>query len=369
MNKAYHRKVAILAFRAVLLTRYAWGRLTGMPAQSNLAAVLHGIGDLRIEDHPMPVPGPNEVVVEVRSVGICGSDVHYYEHGRIGDHVVRTPMVLGHESSGVVVDSGTSGLAVGQRVTMEPGVPCGHCDQCRRGNYNLCPDVVFFATPPVDGSLARYVAVNAAFAHPVPDSMSDDAAALIEPLSVGLWANRKGGTGIGSRVLVTGAGPIGVLCALTARAAGAGWVGLADVHPARLKAASAFEVDEVIDAREGVDYADFRPEVLLECSGAPPVVTAGVKALRPLGRAVLVGMGPSEEQNLPVSTIQNRELTVTGTFRYAHTYPDAIAMVAGGRINLDALVGARLPLSESEAALKMGHTDPSVLKTVVLPQE
>jgi L-iditol 2-dehydrogenase len=342
-----------------------------MAAQTNLAAVLHGIGDLRVEEHPMPVPGPNEVVVEIRSVGICGSDVHYYEHGRIGDFVVSTPMVLGHESSGVVVDRGPGVTAprIGQRVAVEPGVPCGHCEQCRRGNYNLCPNVVFFATPPVDGTLARYVAVHEAFAHPVPDSMSDDAAALIEPLSVGLWANRRAGTGIGSRVLVTGAGPIGVLCGLTARAAGATWIGLADVHPARLEAARNFDVDEVIDARSGVDYAEFKPDVLLECTGAPPVVTAGIKALQPLGRAVLVGMGPSPEQSLPVSVIQNRELTVTGTFRYAHTYPDAIALVAAGRIDLDALVGARLPLAESEAALKMGHTDPSVLKTVVLVQQ
>jgi L-iditol 2-dehydrogenase len=211
--------------------------------------------------------------------------------------------------------------------------------------------------------------VHEAFAHPVPDSMSDDAAALIEPLSVGLWANRKAGTGVGSRVLVTGAGPIGVLCALAARAAGAGWVGIADVHPARLKAAAPFGFDDVIDAREDVDYADFRPDVLLECSGAAPVVSAGITALRPLGRAVLVGMSPSAEQSLPVATIQSRELTVTGTFRYAHTYPDAIALVAAGRIDLDALVGARLPLAESERGLKMGHTDPSVLKTVVLVQE
>jgi L-iditol 2-dehydrogenase len=342
-----------------------------MATQTNLAAVLHGVGDLRVEEHPMPVPGPNEVVVEIRSVGICGSDVHYYEHGRIGDFVVSSPMVLGHESSGVVVDRapGVTVPRIGQRVAVEPGVPCGHCEQCRRGNYNLCPNVVFFATPPVDGTLSRYVAVHAAFAHPVPDSMSDDAAALIEPLSVGLWANRRAGTGIGSRVLVTGAGPIGVLCALTARAAGATWTGLADVHPARLEAAGKFDVDEVIDARSGVDYAEFEPDVLLECTGAPPVVTAGIKALQPLGRAILVGMGPSPEQSLPVSVIQNRELTVTGTFRYAHTYPDAIALVAAGRIDLDALVGARLPLAESEAALKMGHTDPSVLKTVVLVQQ
>jgi len=338
---------------------------------ANLAAVLYGIGDLRIEDHPMPVPGPREVVVQITSVGICGSDVHYYEHGRIGDYVVDAPMVLGHESSGVIVDRGSDArtLPVGQRVAVEPGVPCGHCNQCRQGSYNLCPNVIFFATPPVNGSLARYVAVHEAFAHPVPDSLSDDAAALIEPLSVGVWANRKAGTGIGSRVLVTGAGPIGVLCALSARAAGAAWVGIADVHPARIEAVSAFGLDDVIDARTGVDYADFRPDVLLECSGVAPVVGAGIRALQPLGRAVLVGMGAAAEQSLPVATIQNRELTVTGTFRYAHTYPDAIALVASGRIDLDALVGARLPLAESERGLKMGHTDPSVLKTVVRVQE
>ncbi|GGK83757.1 NAD(P)-dependent alcohol dehydrogenase [Mangrovihabitans endophyticus] len=336
---------------------------------TNLAAVLHGIGDLRIEDRPMPTPGPDEVVVRIESVGICGSDVHYYEHGRIGDHVVRAPMVLGHESSGVVVEPGDSALRAGQRVAVEPGVPCGRCDQCRRGSYNLCPNVAFFATPPIDGSLAHFVAVNAAFAHPVPDGLSDDAAALIEPLSVGLWANRRAGTGLGSRVLVTGAGPIGVLCALAARAAGAGWVGLADVHPDRLAAAERFDADEVIDARNDVDYAAFRPDILLECSGAPPVVTAGVRALQPLGHAVLVGMGPTAEQNLPVSLIQNRELTVTGTFRYAHTYPDAIGLASSRRIDLDALVGARLPLKDAEAALKMGHTDPSVLKTVVRVQD
>jgi L-iditol 2-dehydrogenase len=337
----------------------------------NVAAVLHAPGDLRIEERPMPTPGPGEVLVQVGSVGICGSDVHYYEHGRIGDYVVHSPMVLGHEAGGVVVDrgAGATALAVGQRVAVEPGIPCSRCEQCRRGAYNLCPNVRFFATPPIDGALTRYVTVHEAFAHPVPDSLSDDAAALIEPLSVGIWANRRSATGIGSRVLVTGAGPIGVLAALTARAAGAGWVGLADVHPARLKAAEGFDVQDVIDARDGVDYATYRPDVLLECSGAPSVVTAGIKALQPLGRAVLIGMGPTPEQSLPVQTIQNRELCVTGTFRYAHTYPDAIALVAAGRIDLDELVGARLPLAESERALTMGRTDPSVLKTVVTVQE
>lgn len=337
----------------------------------NVAAVLHAAGDLRISERPVPMPGPGEVLVEVHSVGICGSDVHYYEHGRIGDYVVDSPMVLGHEASGVVVDRapGVTTIEIGRRVSIEPGVPCSLCEQCRRGAYNLCPDMRFFATPPIDGALARYVTVNAAFAHPVPDSLSDNAAALIEPLSVGIWANRRAATGIGSRVLITGAGPIGVLAALAARAAGAAWVGLADVHPDRLKAAGNFDVDDVLDARDLVDYASWRPDVLLECTGSAAVVSVGIRSLRPLGRAVLVGMGASAEQSLPVQAIQNRELSVTGTFRYAHTYPDAIALVAAGRINLDVLVGAQLPLADTERALTMGRTDPAILKTIVTVQE
>jgi L-iditol 2-dehydrogenase len=293
--------------------------------------------------------------------------VHYYEHGRIGDHVVREPMVLGHETSGVVVDRGALAdrHATGQRVALEPGVPCGQCRECRQGRYNLCPDVRFFATPPVDGSMARYVAIQQDFAHPVPDELSDDAAALIEPLSVGIWANRKAGTTVGSRVLVTGAGPIGVLAAQVARAAAAAHVAIVDVNPDRLATAAALGVDETIDARQPADLAAADPDILIECTGVAPVVRAGIHALRPAGTAVLVGMSADPDMPLPVARIQSRELTVTGTFRYAHTYPDAIALAASGRVRLDDLVGARLPLEQAEAALRMGRTDPSVLKTVV----
>lgn len=198
------------------------------------------------------------------------------------------------------------------------------------------------ATPPVDGALVRYLSVHAAFAHPVPDGLSDDAAALMEPLSVGIWANRRAPVGVGSRVLITGAGPIGVLAALVARAAGAGWVGITDVDPARLEVAGRFDVDEVIDGRAGVPYASFGPEVMLECSGVPAVVSAGISAFKPLGRAVLVGMGPSSSASLPVQVIQNRELSVTGTFRYAHTYVVDVRVEPGHRLRdggwLDAVV-------------------------------
>ena len=191
-----------------------------MEPQSNVAAVLHGIGDLRIEPRPVPVPGPRQVLVEVASVGICGSDVHYFEHGRIGDFVVREPLVLGHEASGTVVGRGEAALRheIGQRVALEPGVPCGGCRECRTGHYNLCRDVVFFATPPVDGALARYVTIHEDFAFALPDSVSDDAGALCEPLSVGLWACRKAGITLGARVAIAGAGPIGAVVMLVALA-------------------------------------------------------------------------------------------------------------------------------------------------------
>jgi L-iditol 2-dehydrogenase len=338
--------------------------------QTNTAAILYGVADVRVEEWPVPALGPRDVLVEVHSVGVCGSDVHYYRHGRIGDFVVRAPLVLGHEAGGVVVALGDAAARhqIGQRVAIEPGVPCGGCRECRQGAYNLCPDVKFLATPPIHGAFTRYLAVHEDFAHPVPDSLSDDDAALIEPLSVGVWSNRVAGTAVGSRVLVTGAGPIGVLAAQVARAAGAAHVAIADLNSDRLAAAAALGVDLAIDTRTG-DLADYgsayEPDVLLECTGAGPAVRGGIRALRPRGTAVLVGMGAEEESTLPVARIQARELRVTGTFRYAHTYPAAIALAASGRVRLAELVGARVPLAETERALRMGETDPAVLKTIV----
>jgi L-iditol 2-dehydrogenase len=152
----------------------------------NRGAVLHAPHDLRVEPIPMPEPGRLEVLVQVSAVGVCGSDVHYYEHGRIGPHVVQAPMVLGHESAGRVValGEGVTKHAVGDRVTLEPGVPCGRCRECRAGRYNLCPDVKFFATPPVDGAFANFVAIHEDFAFALPEEVSEEAGALMEPLSV-----------------------------------------------------------------------------------------------------------------------------------------------------------------------------------------
>jgi L-iditol 2-dehydrogenase len=334
------------------------------------AAVLRGPGDVVIEDRPVPRAGPGEVVVRIRSVGVCGSDTHYYDHGRIGSFVVEAPMVLGHEAAGEVAEAGpgVTGLAVGQRVSVEPGVPDMSCRQCLAGRYNLCPNMRFFATPPIDGALAEYVVVREAFAHPVPDSIGDDAAALLEPLSVGLWACIKGHVTAGSRVLVTGAGPIGLVAVQTALAFGATDVIVSDVNPARLALARELGATEAIDARErSVADLDRPPEVLLECSGHPPAISEAIRALDRAGRAVLVGMG-GDEVPLPLSVVQERELELTGTFRYANTWPTAIALVAAGRIDLDRLVTGTYRLDQTEEALTAGRRDQHTVKVVIHPQ-
>ncbi|CAN5585454.1 NAD(P)-dependent alcohol dehydrogenase [soil metagenome] len=332
-------------------------------------SVLRGAGDLVVEERPDPVPGPHDVLVRVASVGVCGSDVHYFEHGRIGSHVVDQPLVLGHEASGEVVATGASvtRLAVGQRVSVEPGVPDFACSQCLAGRYNLCEAMRFFATPPVDGAFAELVTVHEQFAHPVPDSLSDDAAALLEPLSVGLWACRKGGVGAGSRVLVTGAGPVGLVATQSALALGAASVVVTDVNEHRLALARELGATETLDtSATPLSASGLSVDVLLECSGHPAATADAIRAVAPAGTAVLVGMG-GDELALPLSRIQERELTVTGTFRYAHTWPAAVALAASGRVQLDRLVTGHYGLDEVAEALTVGRTDPRAVKTVVRP--
>jgi L-iditol 2-dehydrogenase len=330
-------------------------------------AVLRGPRDLVVAERPVPEPGPHEVLVRVTAVGVCGSDVHYYEHGRIGPYVVEKPLVLGHEPAGVVeaLGPGVTRTRPGQRVSIEPGRPCFTCTYCLTGRYNLCPHMRFMATPPVDGALCEYVTVHEALAHPVPDSLTDEAAALLEPLSVAIWACGKGRVTAGSRVLVNGAGPIGLVCVQVAVACGATEVVAADVNPYRLDLARRLGATAVVEVPR-MPLAGLDPDVLLECSGNPGAIRAALGVLAPAGRAVLVGMG-GDDLSLPLSTVQNRELEVTGTFRYANTWPAAIALAARGRVDLDTLVTGHFGLSTLEAALTAGTTDPHSVKPVVHP--
>ena len=330
------------------------------------AAVLHAPGDVRIEERDRPMPGPREVLVQITAVGVCGSDVHYYEHGRIGPYVVEAPLILGHESAGHVVEVGEGATkhAVGDRVTLEPGVPCGRCRECRAGRYNLCVDVVFFATPPIDGAFAEFVPIHEDYAFALPDSLSDEEGALMEPLSVGIWACRKAGVSAGDRVLVTGAGPIGILAAQCALAFGATEVTVSDVNEQRLEVARRTGATQTLTPQDGLDL---EVDALIECSGHPGAMMDGIKAVRPAGVAVLVGMGPEEEGTLPLSLIQGRELWITGTFRYANTYPTAIALAASGKVDLKSIITGHYGLDEAEAALKVGREDPASVKPMVVP--
>lgn len=331
---------------------------------TNPSAVLYAPGDLRVEDRPVPAPAPGEVQVEITAIGVCGSDVHYYDHGRIGERIVTQPMVLGHESAGRIsaVGPGVDGARVGERVALEPGVPCGRCRECRAGRYNLCPDVVFFATPPVDGSMARYVTIAAEFAHPVPDGLDDVAAAMAEPVSVGIWAARKGNVRPGDRVLVTGAGPIGLFAAQVARAFGAGGVTVTDVSDARLAVAATLGLGAVRADQPLTDAVD----VLIECSGSSRALAAAMPCVARAGRVVLVGMG-EDTVRIDVPLVQTRELWITGTFRYANTYPTALALIASGAVQVAPVVTHEFPIARTEEALLVGRTDPTALKAIVRP--
>ena len=324
--------------------------------------------DLAVETRTVEAPLPNshQVQIAVKSVGVCGSDIHYWEHGRIGPYVVESDLVLGHEASGVVtaIGSDVTSVSVGDRVAIEPGVPCGHCHECRMGRYNLCPEVQFFATPPVDGAFAQFVVIDENFAHRVPDSMSFDEAALIEPLSVGVWACKKAKVAPGSRVLVTGAGPVGLMCAKVARASGAIEVTVTDVNLERLKAAAAmgFTIH-----RSGVDQplSEKSFTAVIECSGNVHAINTAIRAAAPASVVVLVGMAADGNVTVPVDVIQGRELWLTGTFRYAHTYPTAIGLVSSGAVIISDLVSASYDLGNVENALGHARKHPEDLKVIV----
>ncbi len=341
-----------------------------MISLKNQAAVLYAPYDVRLEERAMPEVGPGDVLIEVKAVGVCGSDVHYYEHGRIGSYIVREPLILGHEAAGVIVAAGAnvSQQRIGERVAIEPGIPDGVCEQCRAGHYNLCPNVRFFGTPPIDGAFANYVAIPESFAYHLPENMSNEEGAMIEPLSVGLWACRKAGLRGGDHVLITGAGPVGLLAMKVAFALGATSVTITDVSPSRLKAAQQFGATRTINvAEQSLAQVPLNADVLLECSGNQQALIDGIRSLRPAGVAVAIGMNPGETLNVPLSFIQNREITLTGTFRYANTYADAIALVAAGHIDVKSIITGHYALKDAEQALQATRHDTTAIKSIVLP--
>ncbi|KAK9881030.1 hypothetical protein WA026_014372 [Henosepilachna vigintioctopunctata] len=347
--------------------------------QDNLSAVLYGIDDLRLEQRPIPVPKDDEVLIKMEAIGICGSDVHYLKKGRICDFIVDKPMILGHESSGMVVGVGKNvkHLKEGDRVAIEPGVPCGQCNFCKGGRYNLCPEIFFCATPPDDGNLSRYYCHSASYCYKLPDNMSYEEGALMEPLSVGVHACRRGNVGVGSVVLVLGAGPIGLVTLLSAKAFGASKVLITDILDERLQVAKSLGADHTLKIEKHMTEQDIikkitellgeDPTVSLDCSGAEVSVRVALQVTKTGGVAVLVGMGKSEI-TIPLSGALFREIDIRGCFRYHNTYPTAIELVSSGKINVKPLVTHKFKIEDTQKAFDTavsGEGNP--IKIVIYP--
>lgn len=332
-------------------------------SQDNLTAILYKPNDLRLEQTPIPSINNDQVLLQMDSVGICGSDVHYWTSGRCGPFEVKAPMIIGHEASGIVAKVGADvkNLKVGDRVAMEPGVPCRVCEHCKAGSYNLCPEMKFCATPPYHGNLLRYFAHAADFCYKLPDHVTMEEGALLEPLSVGVHACRRGNVAPGSTVLVLGAGPIGLVTMLVARAMGASKIFITDVLESRLQFAKELGADHTLLVGFDDDEAKLvtkihsalgtQPNVSFDASGVESTVRLALLATKAGGTAVLIGMNKAD-CNVPLASALGREVDIRGIFRYCNDYPLALSLVASGQINVKPLITHHFDLEQTLEAFE-----------------
>ncbi|WP_423822520.1 NAD(P)-dependent alcohol dehydrogenase [Salinisphaera sp. SPP-AMP-43] len=337
------------------------------------ALVLERQHELSLREIDVPNElGPRDVRVRTHTVGICGSDVHYYTHGRIGPFVVNEPMVLGHEASGTVTEVGAEvrDLAVGDRVCMEPGIPDMTSRAAKLGVYNVDPAVRFWATPPIHGCLTPEVVHPEAFTYKLPDSVSFAEGAMVEPLAIGMQATVKARMTPGDVCVVTGAGPIGLMVALSALAAGASEVIVSDLVDEKLTIAARYDgittvnvaresLTETIAARCGADWG---ADVVFEASGSPKVYDDALACVRPAGTLVLVGM-PVEPVTFDIVAAQAKEIRIETVFRYANVYDRTIALLASGKIDLGPLISETFDFEDSVAAFeRAARGEPSDVK-------
>ena len=339
------------------------------------AIVVHAANDLRVEEREMPEVGPGQVLVKMAAGGICGSDLHYYQHGGFGAVRLREPMILGHEVSGHVeaLGAGVTGLEPGQLIAVSPSRPCHACKFCHEGTPQHCLNMRFYGSampfPHIQGAFRQYIVADAAQCVPA-DGLSAAEAAVGEPLSVCLHAARQAGDLMGKRVLVTGCGPIGQLCILVARAAGAVEVVATDIAPFTLSMAEKVGATRVINMAvtpEGLseyhaDKGHF--DVHFECSGAAPALIAAIPALRP--RAVLVQLGLGGDMTLPVQAMTAKEISFRGSFRFHEEFATAIAMMQGGQIDVTPLITHSFALDEANAAFEMAADRSQAIKAQIV---
>ncbi|MFD0679677.1 MULTISPECIES: NAD(P)-dependent alcohol dehydrogenase [unclassified Paenibacillus] len=343
---------------------------------STKAAILMKPMQVILENRPLAELKPDEVLVKVMAVGVCGSDVHYYEHGRIGRKNVERPLIQGHECSGVVAAVGTNVtlVAVGDRVAVEPGISCFHCEFCKAGKYNLCPSVQFLSSPPVDGAFSEYIIHPEHLLFPIPDHLTFEEATLVEPLSVGIHACRRAGLEAGSTVLITGMGPVGLTAIIAAKALGAGKIIVTDVEPFRLQLAGQLGAVCIHAAEQNVaeEIASITlgkgADMVIDTSGQAGVLDTSIELLKRGGKLVLIGFPNVERVPLNLTLMLQKEIDLYSTFRYTNTYPFGIELLASGRFNIKPLITDYYCLEDTGLALEQARTNKKAsMKVIVYP--
>lgn len=339
------------------------------------ASRLYGIRDLRLEELPRPTPGPGEALLKVACVGVCGSDVHYYLHGRIGAQVVTAPIIMGHEFSAWVAElgQGISDLSTGQLVAVEPGISCGQCEPCQQGHPNLCPHVRFCGTPPIDGVFAEYTLMPVENCFPLPDGFTPEEGALLEPLGIAIHTVDLAHLKPGQTIAVLGAGPIGLLIAAVARAAGASEIYMTEPLAYRRQ----FSREYVADAVLNPDDTDVVAEILrltsgrgvdvaFEAAGAEETPQQAVAVTRIGGQTIIAGIPADDTMIMNASTVRRKGLTIKLVRRMKHTYPRAIRLVQTGMVDVKPLATHLLPLERiAEAFEVVANYDDGVIRAVI----
>lgn len=335
---------------------------------------LHAPYDLRIEQIPLPVIKNNEVLIRTKAIGICGSDIHLYKTGRIATSVMKEPLILGHEATGEIVEVGkeVTNFKSGDRVIIEPGISCGECEFCRRGEYNLCPNQAFKGIPNTQGCMSEYIAVPQNYIHKLPEKLSYAAGTVIEPFCVALQGLTEGNVRAGNSVTIFGAGPIGLMALQGALIQGAGPIYIVDLYPNRLELAKKLGASYIIDATVEDPIKAIRSlsrghgtDVVMETSGSAICAEQTIQIVRRGGTVVFVGVGCGEVK-FNVDTITRSRLKLTGSFRYANQYPIAIKLVTTGKIDLNSLVTHQFPLDQVKEAFEYITTHKNeVIKAVI----
>jgi len=335
-----------------------------MAPVDNLTCVLHGCEDLRLEQRPIPVPKDDQVLIEMDCVGICGTDIHFWKTGKIGPFTQNRPVVIGHESSGVVCKLGKNvkTLKVGDRVAIEPIEPCRHCDLCKAGQYYMCPELAL----PTEGNLTRYYAHVADMCFKLPDHVTMEEGAILEPLAVGVHACKRAGLSLGSEALILGAGPIGLVTLIAAKAMGASKIIVTDLLESRLTTAKELGATDTVLIKKGMEEKDINAEInkiipggpdrAFDCSGVEQTARLGILATRCGGVVTLVGNGPSNV-NVPLVDALNKELDIRGCFRYCNDYPAALALVASGSVNVKKLISHHFDIKDTLEAFNTSRNN------------